>query len=66
MIKSPPPLVIVGSKWSGNNIRFRILNTVEIDNQIWVHYIKDDINNPLEYSCHLESFLSRFTRASNE
>jgi hypothetical protein len=48
-----------GSLWSsaqGNT--FRVLHTIEIDGQIWVHYIKDSGNE--EYSCHLESFLSRF------
>jgi len=48
-----------GSLWSGaQGNTFRVLHTIEIDGQIWVHYIKDSGNE--EYSCHLESFLSRF------
>jgi hypothetical protein len=49
-----------GSLWSakGNHDLFRVLHTIELDGHIWVHYRnnKDD----REYSCYLESFLSRF------
>jgi len=49
-----------GSLWSGTNSHelFRVLHTLEIDGQIWVHYRKN--SNDQEYSCYLESFLERF------
>jgi hypothetical protein len=50
-----------GSRWTAydGNI-FRVLNTTEIDEHIWVHYILEG-KFPREYSCYLESFLSRFS-----
>jgi hypothetical protein len=60
-------IVKEGSKWSGGGgMTFRVLHTVEIEGHTWVHYIK---NNALEdenreYSCYVESFLSRFTELS--
>ncbi len=48
-----------GSRWQGSNREiFRVQHVVELDKNTWVHYIKDDGTN--EYSCYLESFLSRF------
>lgn len=59
-------LVTAGSKWTAMHTKFRVISTVEINEQIWVHYIKDDVDDPTEYSCHLESFLSRFFQVINE
>jgi hypothetical protein len=51
-----------GSKWTGGHRdRFHVLNTIELEGHIWVHYIKEDTKEPREYSCYLESFLARFT-----
>ncbi len=50
-----------GSRWSAydGNV-FHILAVVELEGHTWVHYIKEGAE-PQEYSCYLESFLSRFT-----
>jgi hypothetical protein len=48
-----------GSRWNGGNgLTFRVQHTVETDGNTWVHYIRE--NDATEYSCFLESFLSRF------
>lgn len=55
--------VTVGSRWwAGDNQRFVVIDVVTIEGHTWVHY-RDDKNkeNPREYSCYLESFLSRFS-----
>lgn len=51
-----------GSRWSGNDRDvFHVLSTIEIDGKVWVHYIKENtLQEPREYSCYVESFLSRF------
>lgn len=54
-----------GSKWSGTSGQdiFHVLNTIELEGHIWVHYIKETTKNDgqaREYSCYLESFLGRF------
>ncbi len=51
-----------GSRWSsydGNT--FHVLAVVELEGKTWIHYVKEKTENPQEYSCYLESFLSRFT-----
>ena len=57
-----------GSRWQGQDHFFRVIDIVDIDGQLWVHYIKenftDDVNR--EYSCFVESFLSRFREAPND
>jgi hypothetical protein len=52
-----------GSKWQGNNnVIFRVINIVEVDDHTWVHYRKENTTSePQEYSCYVESFLSKFT-----
>jgi hypothetical protein len=53
-----------GSKWSGSNGRkFHVIHVVELDGHTWVHYIDEQAkeNENREYSCYIESFLSRFT-----
>lgn len=50
-----------GSKWSSSDgDRFHVLHTIELQGNMWIHYIKEDIKEPREYSCYLESFLQRF------
>ena len=55
-----------GSKWAGSTSRelFRVIHTIELDGHIWVHYC-DDSNGEKEYSCYVESFLTRFTEIIN-
>ena len=49
-----------GSKWQGNERDiFVVLSTVVLENHTWIHYRKETTGQ--EYSCYLESFLSRFT-----
>ena len=54
-----------GSKWIGHNHLdvFRVLHTVELDGHMWIHYRQD--SSAKEYSCYLESFLSRFSETVN-
>lgn len=56
-------MVKEGSKWVGNdNDQFHVIHVVELDGHTWVHYIKENApeHSAREYSCYLESFLSRF------
>jgi hypothetical protein len=52
-----------GSKWTGyNQDIFRVINIVEVGDHTWVHYRKENTKTePQEYSCYVESFLSKFT-----
>jgi hypothetical protein len=55
--------VTVGSRWwAAQGERFVVIALVEQDGNTWVHY-RDDKNKevPREYSCYLESFVSRFS-----
>ena len=50
-----------GSLWTAYERKnFRVLSTVEVDGKTWIHYISEGDTVPQEYSCYLESFLSRF------
>lgn len=52
-----------GSKWGdANGKEFRVIQLVELDGHVWVHYIdeKKSEDSNREYSCYQESFLSRF------
>ena len=55
-----------GSKWTGHTYRevFRVIHTIELDGHVWVHYCDDD-NGEKEYSCYVDSFLTRFTEILN-
>jgi hypothetical protein len=56
-------MVKVGSKWVGNeNNIFRVIHVIELEDHTWIHYIKDNApeESTREYSCYVESFLSRF------
>lgn len=51
-----------GSKWSGSDGKvFHVISVIELEGNTWVHYILENAKEPREYSCYLESFLSRFT-----
>jgi hypothetical protein len=52
-----------GSLWTGmnNHELFRVLHTIKLDGHTWVHYRKNSTEE--EYSCYLESFLTRFTES---
>lgn len=55
-----------GSVWGGSDgSRFRVIDVVELDGHTWVHYRNDRGSRPVEeckeYSCYIESFISRFT-----
>jgi hypothetical protein len=49
-----------GSRWTSRDDRsvFRVLHTIELDGHTWIHYIQEWSDR--EYSCYVESFLSRF------
>lgn len=52
-----------GSRWTGNNgDLFHVIHVIELEGHTWVHYIKEKApeDSNREYSCYLESFLSRF------
>jgi len=50
-----------GSRWIGNNRdTFHVLSTIELEGHMWIHYIKEDSEEPREYSCYVESFLEKF------
>ncbi len=55
--------VTVGSRWwAGCDQKFVVIAIVEQGGHTWVHYRNDTgKDTPREYSCYLESFLSRFT-----
>jgi hypothetical protein len=49
-----------GSKWSGGDKKFVVIQTIEQEGHTWVHYREDKASEPKEYSCYLESFITRF------
>lgn len=58
-------MVKAGTLWEGVDKKFRVLSVTEVDGNTWVHYREDrGIKVPAieckEYSCYVESFLSRF------
>jgi hypothetical protein len=63
-------MVKEGSKWTGtgDNNKFRVIHVIEIDGHTWIHYIKENApeESNREYSCYLESFLSRFREHIND
>lgn len=57
-----------GSLWrTSEDKRFRVLKVIKIEDNVWVHY-REESKKPkskttlLEYSCYIESFLSRFNK----
>jgi hypothetical protein len=56
-----------GSRWNaGDRKTFLVLHEVEVDGHVWVHYRDEQGDNPREYSCYRESFLSRFMPDVNQ
>jgi hypothetical protein len=55
--------VTVGSRWwTAQSERFVVIAVIEQEGNTWVHYRNDkNKETPEEYSCYLESFLSRFS-----
>ena len=52
--------VKIGSKWWGSNNQHFVVTNISNDNtNTWIHY--KELNSTKEFSCYLESFLSRFT-----
>ena len=52
-----------GSVWhSVDGKAFQVITEVVIEGKEWVHYrrIESNVEEPREYSCYKESFLSRF------
>jgi hypothetical protein len=58
-------MINAGTRWSGADGKsFMVLSiTEQEDGHTWVHYRNEQIapESPNEYSCYLESFLSRFS-----
>ncbi len=55
-------MVKEGSRWwSAEGKKFHVIHRIELEGHVWIHYISEDKENPKEYSCYEESFLSRFT-----
>jgi hypothetical protein len=54
--------VTVGSRWwAGGDEQFVVITVIEQEGHTWVYYRNNNGNGPSkEYSCYLESFLSRF------
>ena len=58
--------VAPGSRWwDGKENMFVVLDVVETDGHMWVHYREDSkkykpVKECKEYSCYLESFTQRF------
>lgn len=53
----------IGSVWSSNSgIHFQVINEMHIEGNDWIHYrmIDKETEEPKEFSCYRESFLSRF------
>jgi hypothetical protein len=54
-VRPPKP----GSMWSStDSVKFRVIENVYTDDNVWVHYIR--LTDNTEYSCYVESFLQRF------
>ena len=50
----------LGSKWGSVDKTFVVIGVVEQLGHIWIHYREDIGPEPKEYSCYMESFVSRF------
>jgi hypothetical protein len=65
-------IVETGSRWwDGRGTYFHVLDVLDIEGKTWVHYIKEGnmsherLSGENEYSCYVESFVSRFTRVTD-
>lgn len=50
--------------WSSiDGKRFVVINVVDVEDHTWVHYrLEGSQDPPKEYSCYIESFVSRFRK----
>jgi hypothetical protein len=58
-------MITTGSVWqSTDGRRFQVITEAEVEGKMWVHYrrIDSEYDEPKEFSCYTESFLSRFTK----
>lgn len=58
-------MITKGSMWQSTDGRkFQVITEVEVDGHTWVHYrrLDSEYEEPKEFSCYTESFLSRFTK----
>lgn len=54
-------MVKQGTKWSSTDGKeFVVIHVIEKEDHTWVHYRENCRDEPREYSCYIESFLSRF------
>lgn len=54
--------ILPGSKWTASDMKqFIVIARFEKDDQVWIYYRTNDKENNTEYSCLIDSFLSRFT-----
>lgn len=56
-------MITQGSLWQSLDGRlFQVITEVEVEGNNWVHYrrIDSEYDEPKEFSCYTESFLSRF------
>lgn len=58
-------MVKAGTLWGSTDKNFRVISVTEIDGHTWVYYREDfGFKTPTteckEYSCYLESFVTRF------
>lgn len=61
-IAASPGYPKVGSTWwSNDGKKFHVMAVIELEGHVWVHYEQDNVKAPREFSCYLESFLSRYT-----
>jgi|688.fasta_scaffold26127_2 hypothetical protein len=54
-----------GSVWTSYDGRtFQVITETHIEGHDWIHYrrIDSEYDEPKEFSCYKESFLSRFTK----
>lgn len=54
-----------GSIWqSADGRKFQVITEVEVEGNSWVHYrrIDSEYDEPKEFSCYTESFISRFMK----
>ena len=55
-----------GTVWtSTDHTQFIVIDVVELEGKVWVHYRKDSRTESQEYSCYEESFLARFRENVN-
>jgi len=58
-------MITKGSIWQSNDGRkFQVISEIEVEGNSWVHYrrIDSEYDEPKEFSCYTESFLSRFSK----